>query len=462
MRTRKLSIAALLLAQTYLGVVQADDPAPGDQPVKITLHAQPAPVPALKYRLLPPFNDQIRGNAAVYYGKVTAEQTATFGDRELLDEYERLREAPLAELRDPKAKQVSQSILNMLYLAARCESCDWQIPVRDEPYFTILLPEVQQTRAFARLLATQSRIHVARSEFPEALRAFQSGLALARNTAAGQTLINGLVGAAIQAVICEEIRQFVQQPGAPNLYWALTMLPRPLIDFRRGAEAEEMAFDSTFGEVLDLSAERTAEQWDDTLDRFFAQAVEILGDKSTDAESLADASLGLASDARKHFLESGSSQEVVDKMPDSEAVLRYLVATYEVERDEQLKLFFLPVAQGLPAAETESKKRADARSPVLNKFVQLLIPTAASVLGAPARAQREIDLLRVFEALRMHGAANDGQLPAALTDIKEAPIPNDPVTDSPFEYELNDGVATLRMKPLPGRPSAFEIRMAKP
>ena len=44
--------------------------------MKIRLHPQAAPVPSLKYRLLPTRLEQNRGNAAVHYGKVTAEEMA--------------------------------------------------------------------------------------------------------------------------------------------------------------------------------------------------------------------------------------------------------------------------------------------------------------------------------------------------------------------------------------------------
>ena len=55
-----------------------------------------------------------------------------------------------------------------------------------------------------------------------------------------------------------------------------------------------------------------------------------------------------------------------------------------------------------------------------------------------------IDVLRVFEALRLYAAGHDGKLPEALANVAEAPIPNDPVTGKAFEYEVKGAEATLK------------------
>ena len=69
-----------------------DEPA---KPVKITLHPQAAPVPSLKYRLLPDRLSQQRGNAAVHYGKVAAEEPSVFGNEKLLQQIFDWQETPL-------------------------------------------------------------------------------------------------------------------------------------------------------------------------------------------------------------------------------------------------------------------------------------------------------------------------------------------------------------------------------
>ena len=52
-------------------------------------------------------------------------------------------------------------------------------------------------------------------------------------------------------------------------------------------------------------------------------------------------------------------------------------------------------------------------------------------------------MLRVIEALRLHAAANNGQLPDKLEAVTIVPVPNDPGSDKPFEYHKDGDKATL-------------------
>ena len=37
----------------------------------------------------------------------------------------------------------------------------------------------------------------------------------------------------------DRVEELISQPGAPNLYWALTALPRPLVSMREALETEQ-------------------------------------------------------------------------------------------------------------------------------------------------------------------------------------------------------------------------------
>ena len=60
-----------------------------------------------------------------------------------------------------------------------------------------------------------------------------------------------------------------------------------------------------------------------------------------------------------------------------------------------------------------------------------------------ARMDRALAAMRCIEALRLYAAAHDGELPATLDDIKEVPIPLNPVTGKPFGYHLEGKTAVL-------------------
>ena len=88
------------------------------------------------------------------------------------------------------------------------------------------------------MLKVKLRGDIARKDFDTAIRTTQTLLALARAFESHPTLIGQLVGIAIATLTFDALEEFVQQPGAPNLFWALTDLPTPFISLRQGMEGE--------------------------------------------------------------------------------------------------------------------------------------------------------------------------------------------------------------------------------
>jgi hypothetical protein len=135
-----------VLAAGQIAVVQSSDagkPSEANKApvVKLVLHPAAEPRPALKYQLLPPIMDRRPGNAAVLYGKVTAEQLPFFGNQEQWEKIVKWIDTPLAEFPREEARKVLGGVrFQDLDRAARCEYCDWQLPLRDEPFYEILLP----------------------------------------------------------------------------------------------------------------------------------------------------------------------------------------------------------------------------------------------------------------------------------------------------------------------------------
>ncbi len=76
------------------------------------------------------------------------------------------------------------------------------------------------------------------------------------------------------------------------------------------------------------------------------------------------------------------------------------------------------------------------------------------------RVDREIAVLRTLEALRLHAAATNGQLPQRLTEITEVPVPDDPVTCKPFTFRRDGDKAFLEGPTFRDVPLSYEITMA--
>ena len=104
----------------------------------------------------------------------------------------------------------------------------------------LLLPDVQSMRMLAAVLKVRVRGEIARGEFDNAIQTLQTMFALARTFNEHPTLIGHLVGMAIAAIAFSAVEEFVQQPGAPNLFWPLVDLPSPFIDLRKGREGEKL------------------------------------------------------------------------------------------------------------------------------------------------------------------------------------------------------------------------------
>src|SRR5205807_9171762 len=103
------------------------------------------------------------------------------------------------------------------------------------------------------------REEVAQHRFDDALVTAKTMFAMSRHMGEHPTLIGDLVGFAIANVAIVPLEEMLEQPGCPNLYWALTNLPNPLVPMERGLEGERLLITSELHD-LDDSAPMSAEQ----------------------------------------------------------------------------------------------------------------------------------------------------------------------------------------------------------
>ena len=431
-------------------------------PIEIKLHPAAAPQPALRYRLLPDFSKRINGNAAVYYGKVKSEKTPFFANKEIRDNIKRWTEAPLDQIRRERA-EIS---FNRYYLeqAARCAMCDWQLPIGREPYAYILLPEAQEMRHFSRILAVQARVEMAMGDYETAIDICQLKFAMGRHVADAPTFVNALIGVAICEQTIADLRELVQVPDAPNLYWALSSLPQPLIDFRPGLEVERRFVNLTLQDRVDVdAASLSTEQWRQRLADVVTEIQKFAedADRPMVAVDLDEALPRLTPIARQALLDSGRSKESVDAMADAQAVLADWLDRYYRHADDCYCAWpqeYQAAMASFDAIDARAQEAWQQRRDPLP--LDRLTPGFRATRRALARLERSLAVMRVLEALRIHAAAHDGKLPKKLADVIEVPLPTDPVSGQAFEYELRDGVASLRGPSLPDAPLNYEITIA--
>jgi hypothetical protein len=439
--------------------------APG--PVRLTLHPATTSSPVLRYRLLPDLVEQKPGNAAELYKKAVPLLNKVAGDDDI--QFEEWLKLPLDQLPCADVRRLlgeHKEGLDLVEQGARRETCDWGLTERlRKDGIGALLPEIQPMRTAARLLAVRARVEMAEGKFDQAARTLRSGLALARHVGNSETLICCLVGNALAGVMAEQIDRFVQQPGAPNLYWPLTDLPRPLLDMRRGLEGDRVSIYSTFpglaASATDLNAGPISEEQGRKYGRLFLglQERNFPGDRVVLALRLRQ---GYEAD-KWALVEQGRPRELVEKMPHVQvAVLRAFIE-YDRALDEILKWQAFPYPESLPRFRAlAARRKAQGKGPavpVATELAYLLVPAIDKVVLARARVDRKFAALRCVEAVRLYAAAHGGKLPPTLGAIKEVPVPDDPMTGKPFEYKLAGERATLHGPPPPGDPrgAAFAL-----
>jgi hypothetical protein len=440
---------------------------PTETLIRLTVHPAPAPKPALRYALLPELKEINPGNPVQNYLKCFMEQQKFFYDKESVDRREKFLTVPLKELPAKELQDYGGSALRQADWAARLDKPDWQIlPKLKTDGIGLLLPDLQGMRNLAQTLKLRFRIEVALGRFDDALRTAKTMFALSRHLGEHPTLIGDLVAIAVAQVAIGPLDEMLEQPGSPNLYWALTYLPAPLITIDKGIEGERVLIRGEFHD-LDDSAPMSEEQIKKLLARY-NNLLEVAKIEQPDADRSLRGYVAarvkdekLVGAARRRLVESGLPQERVARFPAEQVILLDEYREYEVRRDDVTKLSPLPTWQALELTSIAAQKK---KEPAL--FADLLVPALYKVRLAQGRLEQRIALLRHVEALRLYAAEHDGKLPEKLTDCT-VPLPDDPFTGKPFPYEVNGNTAHLRGTPPageqknPGNNVHYELTMQK-
>lgn len=440
-----------LFAFTLVGPTGAADV----EEVELTVYPRATTEPALKHRLLPTFLEERPGNAAPMYLKALLMLAAENVDAKAWEDVTRWAELPLEEIPRDEARGLLdrfQPILSQVQAAALRKHCEWNLAIRDSPQpFAIQLPEVMRAREVARLLALQVRLEIAEGQIDQAVATLRTGFALARHVSQQPTLISGLVGIAIVHMMTAQMEALVQLPEAPALYWSLTALPSPLADLRPGLRFEEVSLYVVFPRLTEVdSGQYTADQWDHFAQDLYrkARAMNTLVGEPDKVEWLKnlDPAQAVAIEyprAKRELQRRGYSNQQIEAMPQSKVVLLDMSLSYRELRDEVFKWFFVPIWQASAGHDdAEAQLKPDPDQGISHRFFELLIPTVRGAHDATARAEQQIALLRMIEAIRIH-VANQGGLPESASDITDVPVPIDPFTGQPFKVRLEEGKAVL-------------------
>ena len=452
---RALPVCAVLLALPLAG--RAAEPA--ETVIRMTVQPVRAPRPALKYQLLPELREMNPGNPIQGYSKCFAEQHNFWRNKEVVEKREQWQTMPLHDLprKEISAIYNRRSPLRYADYAARLDTPDWQILLQmksEGP--TLLLPDIQGLRELAGALKVRFRVEVAERRFDDALATARTMLALSRHLGEHPTLIGELVGIAVAFVAIGPIDEMIQQPGSPNLFWALTDLPAPFIDLRKGVQGERVM-------VLDVLApiDERATMSDAQVREAVARIQQMWKTLNVNKD-VADWLNKLAADenrvrdARKRLIDAGLAENQIRHFSSPQVILLDEKLEFEVRRDEVMKVLALPFWQAEPVLRAERRPRKEQEDTL---FAGIIGGSGGRVKMAQARLDQRIGLLRCVEALRIYAAEHEGKLPALLDDT-QLPLPVDPFTGKPFAYQLDGATAIVRGTPPPSEEKnpAYNVR----
>jgi hypothetical protein len=462
-----MSRAFVLSVLTVLGtcaIVSVRAQAPDQAAVTAagrTLEVHPAiePTPALRYRLLPTFYERKPGNAAALY-KTAALLLAGHQEELRTVKFNEWLQMPLQDLPQEevtKALSGFSDVLRYVELGAWRERCEWDWALEEGA--DILLPDLSHYRTIGRLLALEARLQILRHDYAGAVHTLETGFSLAAHLAEGPVLINDLVAIAIASILLNAAEDLVQAPDAPSLYWALTALPTPLINLD---EAIEFELGGMCWSPKELRHPEEAclspAEWADVFGRL--ARLTGSGQEREEQRDIALAARALASytDAKRHLTETGEAPERVEAMPVLQVVAIYLRDGWRVSADEALTRWYTPYAQALTEPNRAEQIVTEAGTRKDGWLVWLFMPALERTRYEQMKLDRRIAALRVVEAIRLHAAATAGRLPARLEDVRQAPIPPNPMRGEPFTYELQAGRAVLSAAAERGDTADSQIR----
>ncbi len=435
-------------------------------PIKLTADAASEPRPALRYELLPNARDRVPGNAVLHYLKAHAARPSEEPDADKRKlQYDTVIRWEEAKPDEFPAKDVAEylkkykALFREVEYGARCKQCDWtSAPATGADAIDTILGGVMFHRELARWLSLRFKLELAEGRTDDALRTIQTGLQLGRHVLEGPTMMQMLVGIAIDNLFFSRLATLLERPDAPNLYWALSTLPKPFVDPRPGLDGEDQFGESFLPGLAELrkgplNAERALELTLSAMNGF---------SRREDAGGLGDIAIRLGlltrsnavqDEARKELIARGRTAKDVAAMPAVQAVFLNSYERYRDLADDCRKWFLLGGPEAVAGiekiGERVKKLKVEAKDDIIVQVFLNVLPTMAKTFESLSRTERRIAQLRALEAIRLH-AALAGQLPKELADIKKVPVPNDPLTGRPFEYAIAEGGFTLTAPALKG------------
>jgi hypothetical protein len=396
----------------YCGISNGQTAPSGDTET-FQLHAVAPPTPALKYQFMVDPVDYVPGNAALAYTQAVL----------LLDKDAAADIGTALVAGDDHFDAIAQSIYTKnervfaaLDQAGRCEGCDWQVYTgRDQAQ--VNLTQLRAVHMLANLVQIRAKQQIRAGKVDDAIAMLRLGYELSNRTEQRPLFISAVVSFTMTSAMEDRTAELMKRPDSPNLYWALVNLPHPASELRIALAGErKSALTHGIDGVPTTPAEMSKMYQDASQDKDFVQFV---------------------NDAQAYYAGTRDmSLDAVKRLDPAMVFDTYGYETYSRNFDDWYKLMGLPFRQMM--ARQQALDKAIAANPG-----RWQVPPRIRQMETEGRLERRTAALTTVEAIRSYAAANGGKLPAHLDDITDTPAPNNPMTDEPFDYHVDGGVAIL-------------------
>ena len=451
-KTSFLVLSQLLITTANAQLAPEAKPNANTPVYKLKIKPKAEPSPALRYTLYPEVRTQVNGNAAQgYYRAFSPDWMSYRNEKEYSKKQDKWLSISLKEL-DEKEIHIPQEMLTQLHESALKTYCDWDMLAKlRKDGISMLLPDLQGMREFSKALSIDCRVQLKKGEIEKALADIRTGLTLSRHLGEGPTLIQGLVAVAAGTMMLPRIDELITHEKAPNLYWALTTLPQPLVNFSTGLGGEVLMIDNLFPGMRDmLYSGKVSPIAQEEMMKVFPLLEQINGsdNKSSLKQMLVQAALVLNIDAaKKALLDHGITEPMLTNITPLQIILMAEVLHYDKTYQNMIKWNSIPyplARKRIKELDASIKKpEPSVLSPLpLGTFSAMILPAVSRVMEASPKMERRIAALRIIEAIRMQ-AAFDKAWPDSLEKITIVPVPADPFTGKAFTFKKEGKKITI-------------------
>jgi hypothetical protein len=275
-------------------------------------------------------------------------------------------------------------------------------------------------------------------------------------------------------MMMDAVLEASEQPNCPNFYWALASLPEHrLFETRDSIEFESVLISRMTAHTKPLpdypigakAARDRIRIFADQLSSTMGMAMEA-GTNEFATDMMAGIYVvGMADESREMLATSTDWGERAWELSAAEAVLRASLLHLARVRDSWVKWTLLPEENWLQykSEQANAIKAAASNSDPVSSLVALLTPAVDAARRAGRRTEQTRNFVLSIEALRMH-AAQSGELPDSLEQLRPVPCWTDAITLKPFGYHrTSPTTATItRGERFPDDPeTSFQIVLQK-